>query len=83
MSWVKPRIALRGVRNSWLILARKTLLARLADSARTILGRCLRDESGVEQLALIAKLTDVEPVDIVGLRREIAKKLIDHEKYMI
>ena len=32
-SRVKPMIALSGVRNSWLMLARKLLLARLASSA--------------------------------------------------
>src|SRR5919202_5367838 len=30
MSWVKPKIVLRGVRSSWLMLARNSLLARLA-----------------------------------------------------
>ena len=39
MSWVKPRMALSGVRSSWLMLARKTLLARLAASAAS-LARC-------------------------------------------
>nr|WP_242044585.1 hypothetical protein [Anabaena azotica] len=36
ISWEKPRIALRGVRNSWLILARNVLLARLAVSAASL-----------------------------------------------
>ena len=33
MTSEKPMIALSGVRSSWLILARKSLLARLASSA--------------------------------------------------
>ena len=33
MSWAKPRIALSGVRNSWLTLDRKSDFARLAFSA--------------------------------------------------
>ena len=33
MSWAKPRIALSGVRNSWLMLERKSDFARLAFSA--------------------------------------------------
>ena len=55
---------------------------RLAASAREILGRCLNGTPGIEQLRLIAKLTDVEPVDVVGLRRKVAEKLIDHERYV-
>ena len=33
ISWAKPRIALSGVRSSWLMLERKSDLARLAFSA--------------------------------------------------
>ena len=33
VSWAKPRMAFRGVRSSWLMLARKVLLARLASCA--------------------------------------------------
>ena len=33
MSWAKPRIALSGVRNSWLMPERKSVFARLAFSA--------------------------------------------------
>ena len=38
-SRVKPMIALSGVRSSWLMLARKTLLARLASSASSLAER--------------------------------------------
>ncbi len=36
MSWAKPRIALSGVRNSWLMLERKSVFAWLAFSAAAI-----------------------------------------------
>mmetsp|Transcript_3280 Transcript_3280/g.11534 ORF Transcript_3280/g.11534 Transcript_3280/m.11534 type:complete len:246 (-) Transcript_3280:425-1162(-) len=36
ISWVKPRMAFSGVRNSWLIVARKRPLAWLAASARSL-----------------------------------------------
>ena len=45
--WVSPMIAFMGVRISWLMLARKALLARLALSARARLGQlrgALRDQ---------------------------------------
>ena len=38
-SWLKPRIELRGVRSSWLMLARNWLLARLAASADALAWR--------------------------------------------
>ena len=36
ISWAKPRIALSGVRSSWLMLERKSDFARLAFSAAAI-----------------------------------------------
>ena len=36
MSWAKPRIALSGVRSSWLMLERKSDFARLAFSATSL-----------------------------------------------
>ncbi len=36
ISWVKPRMALSGVLNSWLIFAKNSLLARLAASAASL-----------------------------------------------
>ncbi len=36
INWAKPRIALSGERNSWLMLERKSDLARLAFSATNL-----------------------------------------------
>src|SRR5450432_2120272 len=36
ISWAKPRIALSGVRNSWLMLDRKSDFAKLAFSATAL-----------------------------------------------
>ncbi len=52
MSWAKPRMALSGVRSSWLMLERKSDLARLAFSARAMAccsfsSTCLRTELSV------------------------------------
>ena len=52
MSWAKPRIALSGVRSSWLMLERKSDFARLAFSATAIAlcsssSTCLRTELSV------------------------------------
>ena len=46
-SWLKPRIALRGVRNSWLIFDRNSLFALFALSASSLaccraISACLR-----------------------------------------
>ena len=52
MSWAKPRIALSGVRSSWLMLERKSDFARLAFSATAMAScssssTCLRTELSV------------------------------------
>ena len=55
-SWPKPRIELSGVRSSWLMRERKSLLARLARSAsslawRTAASAVLRSVMSVEMPA--------------------------------
>jgi alkylation response protein AidB-like acyl-CoA dehydrogenase len=85
--WLRTQKIEASGRNSLALPIARVYLygaaGRLAGSAREVLGRCLEGSPGVEQLNLIAKLTDVEPIDVVGLRREIAEKLVDHERYVI
>src|ERR1035438_9701535 len=57
ISCAKPRIALSGLRSSWLMLERKSDLARLALSATT-----LADEEWSEQVKERIRLRRYEPV---------------------
>jgi alkylation response protein AidB-like acyl-CoA dehydrogenase len=53
-------------------------LARIENAARNILGTCAPDA-----FPIIRKLTEMPLIDSIGLRRRIARRLLDREAYVV
>ena len=58
-------------------------MGRLGYSARNLVGRCSDDAALQANTKFVQKLTNHLPMDTVQLRRNIAVRLIDHERYVI
>ena len=58
-------------------------LARIEDSARQVVGRCSPAETLDADWRALRSLTDVEPLDAVKLRRQIAGRLLGREAYVV
>ncbi len=57
-------------------------MGRLETSARTVFAACQEGDTLRTSLAFLRRLTRREPVDTVTLRRRIAARLIEAEKYL-
>jgi butyryl-CoA dehydrogenase len=57
-------------------------MGRIEASARTVLAACQEGDTLRTSLAFLRRLTRREPVDTVALRRHIAARLIEAEKYL-
>jgi hypothetical protein len=58
-------------------------MARIEVAARTLLAACSEGDSLRADLGVLRRFTKYEPVDAIALRREIASRLIDAERYVI
>ena len=50
--------------------------------ARTVLANCSDGDGLRMNLTILKRFTKFTPVDAIGLRRKIAKRLLDAEKYL-
>jgi len=58
-------------------------MARVEVSARSILGACSEGDSLRTNMALLRRMARHEPVDGVTLRRKIAGRLLDRERFIV
>ena len=56
-------------------------LARVESSARNVLGACAPPEKLHAHFCVLRGLTNVDPVDAIALRRQIAERLLGRESY--
>jgi alkylation response protein AidB-like acyl-CoA dehydrogenase len=52
-------------------------------AARTVLAACSEGDALRTNLAVLKRFTKYEPVDLIGLRRKIAARLIQAERYVV
>jgi alkylation response protein AidB-like acyl-CoA dehydrogenase len=57
-------------------------MARIEISARTVLAACSEGDSLRANMGVLRRFTKYEPVDAIALRREIAGRLLDAERYV-
>jgi len=58
-------------------------MARIELAARNVLGACSEGDVLRANTALLRRLANYEPVDAVGLRRQIAGRLLASERYVV
>jgi alkylation response protein AidB-like acyl-CoA dehydrogenase len=58
-------------------------MARIEMSARTVLAACSEGDALRTNMAMLRRLTKYEPVDAIGLRRAIAGRLLEAERYVV
>ena len=58
-------------------------MAHIETTARTVLAACSEGDSLRAGLAVLRRFTKYEPVNAIGLRRKIAGRLIDAERYVV
>ena len=56
-------------------------LARVENSARNVLGACSPSEKLHSHFCVLRGLTNIDPVDAIALRRQIANRLLGRESY--
>jgi hypothetical protein len=52
-------------------------------AARTVLAACSEGDTLRTNLAVLKRFTKYEPVDLIGMRRKIAARLIQAERYVV
>jgi len=55
----------------------------IESAARTVLAACSEGDALRTNLAVLKRFTKYEPVNVIGLRRKIAARLIHAEKYVV
>jgi alkylation response protein AidB-like acyl-CoA dehydrogenase len=55
----------------------------IESTARTVLAACSEGDTLRTNLAVLRRLAKREPVDIIALRRKVAKRLIDSSRYLV
>jgi hypothetical protein len=58
-------------------------MAHIETSARTVLAACSEGDSLRTNMLALRRFTKFEPVDSIALRRRIAGRLIETEKYAV
>jgi alkylation response protein AidB-like acyl-CoA dehydrogenase len=58
-------------------------MARIELAARNVLGACSGGEAVRANVTLLRRLANYEPVDAVGLRRQVAGRLLARERYAV
>ena len=55
----------------------------IESAARTVLAACSEGDALRTNLAVLKRFTKYEPVDAIALRRKIAARLIQAERYVV
>jgi alkylation response protein AidB-like acyl-CoA dehydrogenase len=58
-------------------------MSRIDVSARTVLGACAEGDALRANMAVLRKFAKFDPVDAIALRRRVAGRLLDAEKYLV
>ena len=58
-------------------------MARIEVSARTVLAACSEGDALRTNMAVLRRFAKFDPVDAIALRRRIAGRLLDAEKYLV
>jgi alkylation response protein AidB-like acyl-CoA dehydrogenase len=58
-------------------------MARIEISARNVLGACANGEALGKAMAILQRFANYDPVDAIALRRKIAGRLLDAERYVV
>jgi hypothetical protein len=58
-------------------------MARVEVSARNVIGTCTNGQALGEAMKMLQRFAKYDPVDAIGLRRKIAGRLLDAERYVI
>jgi hypothetical protein len=58
-------------------------MARIEVGARTVLAACSEGDALRTNLAVLRRLAKYEPVDAIALRRRIAGRILDAERYAV
>jgi len=58
-------------------------MARIEAAGRTVLAGCSEGDSLRANLAVLRRFTKYDPVDAIALRRQIAGRLLDAERYVV
>ena len=58
-------------------------MSRIEVSARTVLGACAEGDALRANMAVLRRFAKFDPVDAIALRRRIAGRLLDAEKYLV
>ena len=86
--WLRCRkVNERGGRNAGHVSEMTSVFLREATEqiegfARTVLANCSEGDGLRMNLTILKRFTKFTPVDAIGLRRKIAKRLLDAEKYL-
>ena len=55
----------------------------IESTARTVLAACVEGDTLRTNLAVLRRFTKFEPVNVIGLRQRIAKRLLDADRYVV
>ena len=55
----------------------------IESAAKTVLAACSEGDALRTNLAVLKRFTKYEPVDVIGVRRKIAARLIQAERYVV
>jgi hypothetical protein len=55
----------------------------IESAARTVLAACSEGDALRTNLAVLKRFTKYEPVDLIAVRRKIAARLIQAERYVV
>jgi hypothetical protein len=58
-------------------------MARIEATGRTVLAACSEGDTLRTNLAVLRRFTKYEPVDAIAVRRQIAGKLLEAERYVV
>jgi alkylation response protein AidB-like acyl-CoA dehydrogenase len=58
-------------------------MSRVEVSARTVLAACSEGDTLRANMAVLRRFAKFDPVDAIGLRRKIAARLLDAERYLV
>ena len=81
----KSRAAARNAENANDMVAvfAREAMDTIDSAARTVLAACSEGDALRTNLAVLKRFTKYEPVDMIGLRRKIAARLIQAESYVV
>ncbi|MDQ2841297.1 MAG: acyl-CoA dehydrogenase, partial [Acidobacteriota bacterium] len=71
----------KSVGNDMCAVFLRDAMARVEFAARGVVGACAPAGTVRSQMSVVRKLSVYDPIDGVGLRRGIAKRLLERERY--